>query len=97
MSVGTKITDRQGAQLSQECPPPINDQPMGTNNRMAQCLEMRPLVPIGLGCAGSVRNRQIVSFRCRDLLQWMDVGDQIDPSQNAHPIPWDGKQIVLLP
>ncbi len=32
------ITDRQGAQLSQECPPPINNQSMGTNNRTAQSL-----------------------------------------------------------
>ena len=30
-------TDKQGAQLSQECPPPINDQRMGTNSRTAQC------------------------------------------------------------
>jgi hypothetical protein len=30
-------TDRQGAQLSQECPLPIHHQPIGTNNRTAQC------------------------------------------------------------
>ncbi len=38
---GTNIevnrTDRQGAQLSQECPLPANYQPTGTNNRTAQC------------------------------------------------------------
>ena len=68
---GTKAvankTDRQGAQLSQECPLPANYQPMGTNNCTAQMSlsSMRPLVPIGLGCASSVLTRQIVSFRQR--------------------------------
>src|SRR5713226_4763142 len=60
MSVEANTTDRQGAQLSQECPPPAN-QPMGTNNRTAQCHWMRPLVPIGLGYANSAGTRQIVS------------------------------------
>jgi hypothetical protein len=29
-------TDERGAQLSQECPPPVGD-PMGTRGREAQC------------------------------------------------------------
>jgi hypothetical protein len=37
VSTQTKKTDRRGAQLSQECPPPINNESMGTDNRTAQC------------------------------------------------------------
>lgn len=43
-------TDKQGAQLSQECPPPINHKPIGTNNRTAQCrcLQCGRLFRLGL-------------------------------------------------
>jgi hypothetical protein len=65
MSVETKMADRQGAQLSQECPPPINNQPMGTNNRTAQCLECGRLFRLGL--AVLVVSGTPKSFRARAL------------------------------
>ncbi len=68
ISVELKKNDRRGAQLSQECPLPINHQPMGTNNRKAQCRWMRSLVPIGLGYRISAGRRQIVS--CQGSFFW---------------------------
>ena len=50
MPAGRSRNDRRGAQLSQECPPPVDNQPMGTNNRTAQCrcLQCGRLFRLGL-------------------------------------------------
>src|SRR5713101_3194815 len=68
LSDGPVLASRQtnmtgGSTTLPRVPPPINHQPMGTNNRTAQCHWMRPLVPIGLGCASSGGNGQFVSCR----------------------------------
>src|SRR5260370_15250371 len=67
-------TDRQGAQLSQECPLPANYQPMGTNNCTAQC----PCLQCGrlfrLDSAVQVVCEPAKSFHFgRDFLQTADV------------------------
>src|SRR5260370_20317735 len=47
-NVEVNKTDRQGAQLSQECPPPANYKPTGASSGTAQCLECARLFRLGL-------------------------------------------------
>ncbi len=72
-AVGNK-TDRQGAQLSQECPLPANYQPMGTNNCMAQCPCLQCSRLFRLDSAVGVVSGPAKSFHFgRDLLQPAEV------------------------
>lgn len=54
--------DRWGAQLSQECPPPVDYQPIGTNNRTAQCRCLQCGRLFRLGLAIQVVPRHAKSF-----------------------------------
>src|SRR5260370_36703353 len=62
MDFEEEITDRWGAQLSQECPLPANHQPMGTNNRTEQCRCLQCGRLFRLDLAGQVVSGPAKSF-----------------------------------
>src|SRR5260370_25410928 len=62
MDFEEEITDRWGAQLSQECPLPANHQPMGTNNRTEQCRCLQCGRLFRLDLAGQVVSGTAKSF-----------------------------------
>jgi len=75
-NVEVNKTDGQGAQLSQECSPPANYQPMGTNNRTAQCRCLQCGRLFRLDWAVQVVSGPPRSFHSvGDLLQRKSTGD----------------------